>query len=175
MKTRPLALLAVLPFALQIAVENLMDALEHEPPWLVREGDDPLAAQNVGSFALNEIVKPGNEAIGIDRAVVADRDGMHLVVVEMLQPGVGRALMRMLALVRMATTVVVMIVIVMTVIVMIMAAIWTAFMMMVVIVISTSRLEEGRLDGEYPVEVEGVAVLEPPQGNVRPTAAINVA
>ena len=55
-----------------------MHALEHEAPRLVLEGDDALAAQNVRSFALHEIVQPGNEAFGIDLALVADRDRMHL-------------------------------------------------------------------------------------------------
>ena len=62
-----------------------MDALEHEAARLVLEGDDALAAQNVRSVALDQLVEPGNEARRIDLALVADRDGMHVVVVKMLQ------------------------------------------------------------------------------------------
>ncbi len=74
-----------------------MDALEHEPPRLVLEGDDSLAAQNVRPVALNQIIQPGDEALRIDRAVVANRNGMHLVVMEMRHPGVRRVMIFMLA------------------------------------------------------------------------------
>ena len=121
------ALLAFLPFSLQIAVEDLMDALEHEASRLVLEGDDSLAAQNIRPVALNQIVQPRNESFRIDRAVVADRDGMHLVVVEMLHPGVGRVMIFMRVAMAML-----MVVVVMIMAVIVMAAIWTAFVIMAV-------------------------------------------
>jgi hypothetical protein len=92
---------------------------------------------------------------------------MHLVVMEMLQPGVGRVMIFMLMLMA-----VLMIVVVMIMVVMIMAAIWTAFMIMAVmrIVMIVTRLlgfEERRLDLQNPVEIEGVALQNRLQGNVR--------
>ncbi|KAF0210699.1 MAG: hypothetical protein FD172_2384, partial [Methylocystaceae bacterium] len=159
-------LLSFFPFSLQIAVQDLMDALEHEPPRLVLEGDDSLAAQNIR----NQIVQPRNESFRIDRAGVADRDGMHLVVMEMLHPGVRRVMifMRMLMLMAMLMTVL------MIMVVVIMAAIWSAFVIMAIIMIVTRLLgvEERRLNLQNSVEVEGVALQNRLQGNVRPHRAM---
>ena len=80
-----LAFFAGFPFALRIAVEDHVDALEDEAIRLVLEGQDAFRAQDVRPLALHQIVDPGHELVGIDIAVDADRDRLHVLVVKVLQ------------------------------------------------------------------------------------------
>src|SRR5438132_14125231 len=61
-------LLPVLPWPLVIAVEDHVHALKDEPLVIALERQDALAAQNVGSVPLHEILHPGEELVGIERA-----------------------------------------------------------------------------------------------------------
>src|SRR5262249_16436454 len=67
------ALLVVLPWALVIAVEDHVHALEHESVRIVLEREDALAAQDVRPFCLHEVLHPGKELVGIERLVALER------------------------------------------------------------------------------------------------------
>src|SRR3954452_19978987 len=80
-----LALLAGLPRALVIAVENHMPALEHEALVVILEREDALAAQNARLLLLHQVLHPGEELVRVERLVGPDRDRLHLFVVIVLQ------------------------------------------------------------------------------------------
>src|SRR5262249_53232773 len=61
------AVLAVLPGALMVAVEDHVHALEHEARGVVLERQDALAAQDARPLLLHEILHPGEELVGIER------------------------------------------------------------------------------------------------------------
>ena len=107
------ALLARPPFALRVAVEDHVHALKHEALGIVLERENAFRAKDVGPLALHEIVDPGQELVGIDVAVDAHGDRLHLLVVIMLQ-----ALVRAVAMMLMMIMVVVVMPIVMRVVVM---------------------------------------------------------
>src|SRR5437899_2555498 len=60
------ALLAVLPGALVIAIEDHVHALEHEAIVIVLECKNALAAQDARPFGLHEVLHPGKEFVGIE-------------------------------------------------------------------------------------------------------------
>src|ERR1700731_4051637 len=126
------ALLAVFPRPLVIAVEDHVHALEHEALIVVLESEDAFAAQNVRTFLLHQILHPRKELIRIERLVASQRNRLHVLVVIVLEPAV-----RMRVLV---------VVIVMMIV---------AVMMVVIVAVA---FEEFRLDVEDAVEVEGVAL-----------------
>src|SRR5262249_40719848 len=80
-----LALLPLLPRPLMVAVEDHVDALEHEALRIVPECQDALAAQNVRPFVGHEILHPREELVGIEGFAGSQRQGLHLFVVIMLQ------------------------------------------------------------------------------------------
>src|SRR5262249_39968146 len=129
-----LALLAVLPGTLMIAVEDHVHALEHEAVRVVLEREDALAAQDARPLLLHEVLHPGKELVGIERLVGLERDRLHLLVVIMLQAA---------AMVMMAVTVPVVVVMIVVVV-------------MVVIVMMAAVVEKLRLDFENAVEIEGI-------------------
>src|SRR5712691_52045 len=122
-----LALLAGLPRALVVAVEDHVDALEHEPRGVVLERQDALGAQDVRAVLGDEVLHPWEELVGIERLVGPQRDRLHLLVVIVLEP------------VAMA------------------AIVTVAMIVTVVAVLMLLAVEEGGLDVENAVEVEGVA------------------
>src|SRR4029077_11786116 len=61
------ALLAVFPRPLVVAVEDHVHALEYEARIVVLEGEDALAAQNVRAFLLHQILHPREELVRIER------------------------------------------------------------------------------------------------------------
>ncbi len=74
-----------LPFALRLAVEHHVDALEDEALRVVLERDDALAAQDVRPSLLRQPVDPRHELVGIDVALEPRRDRLHVFVVVVLQ------------------------------------------------------------------------------------------
>src|SRR6185369_14075730 len=126
------ALLAILPRALMIAVEDHVHALEHEALGVVLEGEDALAAQDVLAFGRHQVLHPGKELVRVQRLVRPQRYGLHVFVVVVLEA------------VAMTVAMMVMIVPMMIVVV----------MMMIVVI---GGLQELRLDVEDAVEVEGIA------------------
>src|SRR6202023_2149276 len=80
------ALFVVLPFALVIAVENHVHALEHEALGITLEGENALAAQNIPALLLNQGLHPGKELVRIERLADLERDRLHLFVVIVLEP-----------------------------------------------------------------------------------------
>ncbi len=80
------ALLAILPRPLVIAVEDHVHTLEHEPVRIVLERQNSFAAQNAGAVLGDEILHPGKELVGIERLVGLQRHRLHVLVVIMLQP-----------------------------------------------------------------------------------------
>src|ERR1700736_3318021 len=123
-----LALLALLPRALMIAVEDHVHALEHEALVVVLEGEDALAAQDARSHLLHEVLHPGKELVRVEQPVGPKRQRLHLLVVIVLE---AAAVMMV---------VVVIMIVVMTVIMVVIAA-----------------AQKFRLDVEDAVEIEGVA------------------
>ena len=59
-----------------------VDALEDIALRLVGEGEDALGAQDVRAVALNDLVDPGQEKVGIDRAVELERHRAHFLVMQ---------------------------------------------------------------------------------------------
>ena len=82
--TLRVALLARLPVALQVAVEDHVHALEDEALRLVREGHDALAAQDVRALDLGQVRDPRHELLRVDLAVDLHGDGLHVLVVMMV-------------------------------------------------------------------------------------------
>src|SRR5258708_39448012 len=74
------------PFALVIAVENHMHALEHEAFRIILERQYALAAQNVLALLLDQGLHPGEELVRIERPLGLERDRLHLLVVIVLEP-----------------------------------------------------------------------------------------
>ncbi len=111
-----------------VAVEDHVHALEHEALGIVLERQDALAAQDVGPVLGDEVLDPGKELVRVERLVGLERDRLHVLVVVVLEPAV---------------------IVVMPVIV--------VMIVMIVIVVVLLGLEEGRLDVEDAVEIEGVA------------------
>ena len=64
-----LALLAVVPRALVIAVEDHVHALEHEALGIVLERQDALGAQDARPVLGDQVLHPGKELVGIERLV----------------------------------------------------------------------------------------------------------
>src|SRR4030088_106664 len=112
------ALFAILPGTLMVAVEDHMDALEHEALGIVLERQDALAAQNLLTLLGDQVLDPGEELVGIERLLGLEREGLHVLVVIVLQPAM----------------VVIMVVAVLVV------------MMVVVAIVPVLALQEGRLD-----------------------------
>src|SRR5262245_7421780 len=135
------AFLAVLPGALVIAVEDHVQALEHETRGVVLERQDALAAQNARPLLLHEILHPGEELVGVERLVGLERHRMHLLVVIMLQAAAIVVVMMM------AVTVAVLVIMLMTMIV----------LMVVVRVPVMAVTQKLGLDLQDAVEIEGVA------------------
>src|SRR5262245_6692860 len=129
------ALLAGLPRALVVAVENHVHALEHEALVVVLERQDALAAQNARPLRLHEVLHPGEEFVRVERLVGLERDRLHLFVVIVLQAAV--VAMRVAVIMVMAMVV--------------------AVTMVVIVMMVTAVVEEFRLDLHDAVEIEGVA------------------
>src|SRR5581483_8474393 len=147
------ALLAVLPRPLVIPVQDHMHALEHEALRIVLERQDALAAQNVRSFLGDQILDPGKELVRVERPVGAQRHRLHLLVVIMLQA----------AAVMMVVAVTVLMVMVMVVVVIV-----------IVVMVVLVRLQEGGLDIEDAVEVEGIAAEHLVDGDLRALRAVQL-
>src|ERR1700760_2339661 len=64
-----LARLALAPFALVIAVEHHVHALEHETLRIVLQRNDALAAQDVLPFRLHQVLDEREELVRIERLV----------------------------------------------------------------------------------------------------------
>src|SRR5215831_3289736 len=124
-------LLARLPWALVVAVENHVHALEHEALVVVLERQDALAAQNVRPLDLHELLHPGEKLVGVERPVGLERDRLHLFVVIVFQSAVV-----MVGMIMIMPMVVIVVVIVMMV---------------------NAIAEEFRLDLHDAVEIEGIA------------------
>src|ERR1700730_8846830 len=79
-------LLPVLPWPLVIAVEDHVHALKDQPLIVALERQDALAAQDVGSVPLHQILHPGKELVGIERPFGLDHERLHLLVMMVLEP-----------------------------------------------------------------------------------------
>src|SRR5215469_15321290 len=124
------AFLARLPRPLVVAIENHVHALEHEALVVVLERQDALAAQNVRSLDLHELLHPGKELVGVERPVSLERDRLHLLVVIVFQTAV--------VMVRMIMPMIVIV------------------MVIVIMVMMTTVAEEFRLDLHDAVEIESI-------------------
>src|ERR1700720_3093405 len=69
------ALFAVLPGTLVVAVEDHVDALEHETLGIVLERQNALAAQDFLALLGDQVLNPGEELVGIERLVGLEREG----------------------------------------------------------------------------------------------------
>src|SRR6202030_835472 len=108
------ALLAVFPRPLMIAVEDHMHALEHEARIVVLEGEDAFAAQNVRAFLLHQVLHPRKELVRIERLVAPERNRLHVLVVIVLEPAVGvPVLVVMVMIVAVAVIMIVMMIVMM--------------------------------------------------------------
>src|SRR5271166_1554476 len=67
------AALVLAPGPLMIAVENHVDALEHEPVGIVLEREDPFGAKNLRPVLSDQSLYPGEETFGIERCVGPER------------------------------------------------------------------------------------------------------
>src|SRR3984893_6383870 len=126
------ALFAVLPGTLMVAVEDHVDALEHEALGIVLERQDALAAQDLLALLGDQVLDPGEELVGIERLLGLEREGLHVLVVIVLEPA-------------------------MVVIVVMVVAMLVIMVVIVVMAVPVLALQEGRLDVQDAVEVEGVA------------------
>src|SRR5215813_9080201 len=122
-------LLARLPWALVVAVENHVHALEHEALVVVLERQDALAAQNARPLRLHEVLHPRKELVRVEWLVGPERDRLHLFVMIMLQAAV--------VAMRVAVTM--------------------AVVMVMIVMMVTAVAEELRLDLHDAVEIEGIA------------------
>src|ERR1700722_3564788 len=125
------ARLAVLPCPLMIAVEDHVHALEHETLGVVLERENTLAAQDLLPLLRHQVLDPREELVGIERLLGLERERLHVLVVIVLEPAV-------------IVTVAVIVVMVMT----------------VVVIMPVAFFQEGRLDVENTVEIEGVAAKD---------------
>ena len=82
------ALLAVLPGPLVVAVQDHVHALEHEALGIVLEIEDALAAQDGRAVLGDELLDPGKELVGAERLVGLERERLHVLVVIVLEPAV---------------------------------------------------------------------------------------
>src|SRR5665213_1195054 len=126
------ARLAVFPFALMVAVQNHVNALEHKTLWIILEIEDALAAQNILALGRHQILNPRKELVRVQRLVGLDRYRLHVLVVIVLEAAVA---------VSMIVAMIVMMAVVMV-------------MLVQVLILG---VEEGRLDVEDAIEVKGVA------------------
>src|ERR1700681_1534884 len=78
-------LLAILPGALVVAVEDHVDALEHEALGIVLERQDALAAQDFLALLGDQILDPWEELVGIERLLGPERERLHVLVVIVLE------------------------------------------------------------------------------------------
>src|SRR5262245_60560655 len=116
------ALLARLPRALVVAVENHVDALEHEALVVVLERQDALAAQNARPLCLHEVLHPGEEFVRVERLIGLERDRLHLFVMIVLQAAVvAMRVAVIMVMVMVVTVAVIMVVIVMVILMMVTA------------------------------------------------------
>src|SRR5215475_12799258 len=130
------ALLARLPRALVVAVENHVHALKHEALVVVLERQDALAAQNARPLGLHEVLHPGKELVRVERLVGLERDRLHLFVMIVLQA----------AVVTVVVAVIMAVVMVMAVVV----------VMIVIVMMVTAVAKEFRLDLHDAVEIESI-------------------
>src|SRR5262249_29803866 len=133
------ALLARLPFALMVAVEDHVHTLQHEALVVILERQDALAAQDVGPLFLHQILHPGKELVGVERPLGRQRDRLHLFVVIVLEPA---AAMHVVAVSMIMTVTMIMLVI------MVMAV--------AMFVVVLDRQEFG-LDVEDAIKVKGIS------------------
>src|SRR5665647_812533 len=92
-------LLALFPFALMIAVENHVDALEHEPLRVVLEVEDALGPQDVLALGRHQILHPGEKLVRVQRLVGLDRDRLHVLVMVVLEAAVAVAMVMVVAVI----------------------------------------------------------------------------
>src|SRR5262249_52073926 len=137
-----LALLAVLPGALVIAVEDHVHALEHEALGIVLEREDALGTQDRRPVFGDELLDPGEEPVGVERLVGLQRQRLHVLVVIVLEPVVARI-----------------------VIVVVVVAVMMIVVLIMVMIVTVLAFEERRLDVEDAVEIEGIAAEHLGQGN----------
>src|SRR4051794_32924028 len=78
-------LFAVLPGTLMVAVENHVDALEHEALGIVLERQDALAEQDLLPLLGDQVLDPRKELVGIERLLGLEREGLHVLVVIVLE------------------------------------------------------------------------------------------
>src|ERR1700730_16870167 len=117
------ALFAVLPGTLMVAVEDHVDALEHEALGIVLERQDALAAQDLLALLGDQILDPGEEFVGVERLLGLERERLHVLVV----------------IVREAAMVVIVVMVVAMPVIMIIFVI-------VIVIVPVLRLQERRLD-----------------------------
>src|SRR5712675_1138551 len=115
------ALFAVLPGTLMVAVEDHMDALEHEALGIVLERQDALASQDFLSLLGDQVLDPGKELVGIERLLGLEREGLHVFVVIVLEAA-------------------------MVVIVVMVVAVLVIMVVVMVVAMPVLALQEGRLD-----------------------------
>src|SRR4249919_3114817 len=73
------------PWPLMVAIEDHVDALEHETLGIVLERQDTLAAQNIRTVLGHEILDPRKELVGVQRLVGAQCDRLHVLVMVVLE------------------------------------------------------------------------------------------
>src|SRR6185437_6958570 len=80
-----LARLAVLPFALVIALQHHVHALENVAVVVIGEGENALRAKDLLALGCDQVLQPWHELCRVERLVGLERQGLHVLVVIMLQ------------------------------------------------------------------------------------------
>src|SRR5579864_6014356 len=93
-----IAFLAFFPRPLMVAVEDHVHALEDEAVVVVLERQDALAAQDVRTFGLHQVLHPWEEFVRVERLIASDRHRLHFLVVIMLEGVLVAAVMVMIIL-----------------------------------------------------------------------------
>src|SRR5579863_2093127 len=94
-----------------VAVEDHVHTLENEALAVAFEGQDALAAQNVRTLFLHQILHPWEKFIRVQRLVALQRNRLHLLVVIVLETAV-RMRVRVAMILTMVIVVVAMVMIV---------------------------------------------------------------
>src|SRR3954466_2888579 len=79
----------VLPLTLMVALEHHVDALEHVAIVVAGKGQDALRTQDLLSLLGDEVLPPRHELGRIERLIRSQRQGLHLLVVVVLQPAMA--------------------------------------------------------------------------------------
>src|SRR5581483_4127326 len=91
-----------LPWSLEVAFEQHVHRLEHEPAIVARDIDDALATQDVRAARLGELGEPRAHLLRIHSRVRGQRDAVHVVVVPIARCAINAMIVRAMLVVDVA-------------------------------------------------------------------------